>query len=396
MLMMPRDEPDPQVYAELQRRLAQHGRLTFAEVMEIALYHPAGGYYTAHVELGPQGDFVTAPEEHPAFGALLARQAAQCWQAMGAPAMFPVIEIGGGRGALAAAFLTHAQARLPEFAAALRYTLIDRSPRLLAQQRERLAAFGAQVRWEPELPGEFNGLLLSNELIDAFPVHRVVMHDGTMHEIYVVAEGERFGWQEGELSTPELSAYFARLGIYLDDGEQAEVNLAAVDWMRAVGQALRCGFVITIDFGHVARQLYRAERRYGTLFAYRNQCVSDDLLSSLGRQDLIAHVDFTTLVETGKTTGLSPLGLVTQHHFLLDLGLEGWLAALDELPMSPAERATNRRAMTALVSTAENGLGEAKVLVQAKGVTAELDGLLTAARRRNAELLRQVPLPLIS
>jgi len=386
---------DPDVLAELRRRLALHGRLTFAEVMEIALYHPIGGYYTAHVELGPHGDFVTAPEEHPAFGALLARQAAQCWQVMGAPAVFPVVEMGGGRGVLASAFLAHAHAQLPDFAHAVRYWLIDRSPRLLAELRRRLAPFGDQVRWADDIPSALHGLILSNELVDAFPVHRVVMRAGELRELYVVADGDFFTWQEDELSTPALAEYFDHLGLQLAEDQQAEVNLAAIDWMRTVVQALARGFVITIDFGHTAKLLYRPERKYGTLYAYRRQCVSDDLLANLGLQDLIAHVDFTTLVETGKAGGLTPLGLVTQHHFLLNLGLEGWLAALDTLSLPPTQRAANRRALLELVSTEENGLGDAKVLVQAKEMTAELDGLLPAARRHNAEMLYGIRMPLL-
>ena len=383
---MPTPNHDRHVYDELLRR----GRMTFAEFMETALYHPVGGYYTAHVELGPAGDFVTAPEEHPAFGALLARQAAQCWATMERPDVFQVVEMGGGRGTLAAAFLKHAHAALPDFATAVRYTLIDRSPRLTAQQQARLADFAGQVTWMPELPAEISGLLLSNELLDAFPVHRVVMRDGALHEIYVVVSEEGLDYEEGSPSTPALADYFTRQEITLAEGQQAEVNLAAEAWMRDAARAMRRGFVITIDFGHLAKRLYTAERASGTLLAYRRQRVSDDLLAAPGLQDLIAHVNFTPLVSVGKATGVAPLGLVTQRHFLLNLGLEGWLHALNDLPLMPEQRATNRRALLALIDPSEGGLGDAKVLVQAKGVTAQLDGLNTGARQRNAEALRHV------
>ena len=392
-MLLPPCDHDPHVLTELRARLAAQGRLTFAEVMEVALYHPVGGYYTAHVELGPQGDFVTAPEEHPAFGALLARQAAQCWQALGSPDAFLLIEMGGGRGTLAAALLAHARDYLPDFAAALHYLLIDRSPRLIAEQRTRLAAFGAWVTWAEELPAEFTGLLLSNELVDAFPVHRVVMRDGTLRELYVIERAGAFAWEEGPPSTPEVADYFAHYGLTLAEGQQAEVNLAAPAWMRAVARALRRGVVLTIDFGHVARQLYRPERHDGTLLAYRRQCVTGDLLTCLGRQDLIAQVNFSALVETGKEAGLMPLGLVTQQDALLDLGLEGWLTALDAGNLPPTQRAHHRRALLALLDTAEDALGNAKVLAQAKGVTARLDALNPAARRPNAEKLRTISLP---
>jgi len=373
--------------------MAESGRLTFAEVMELALYHPDGGYYTAHVNLGPAGDFVTAPEEHPAFGALLARQLDGCWTALGRPAVFQVVEMGGGRGTLAADLLGYARATLPDLFTATRYLLIDRSPRLLAEQHERLRPFAGQVAWAPDLPPHLEGVILSNELVDAFPVHRVVGRADGLCELYVAPRGPAatataFHWEEGPLSTPALADYFTRVEVTLAEGQAAEVNLAAIDWLRAVARSLQRGFVITIDFGHVARQLFRPERRVGTLLAYHDQRVSDDLLACLGRQDLIAHVDFSSLVRVGRKEGLAALGLVTQQQFLLDLGLEGWLAALEARALPPAERAANRRALLALLSTEPNGLGDAKVLVQARNVAAVLDGLTPSARRENAERLR--------
>jgi len=386
-------EHDPDVLAAIRARMRESGRLTFAEVMELALYHPVGGYYTAHVNLGPAGDFVTAPEEHPAFGALLARQMEGCWAALGRPAVFRVVEMGGGRGTLAADLLGYARAELPELFSAIRYLLIDRSPRLLAIQHERLRPFAERVAWAPELPLDLEGVILSNELVDAFPVHRVIGRPDGLRELYVASVGPAatataFQWEEGPPSTSELEAYFARVEVTLADRQEAEVNLAAIDWLRAVSRSLTRGFVITIDFGHVARELYRPERTGGTLLAYRDQRVSDDLLSCLGRQDLIAHVDFSSLVRVGREEGLDALGLVTQQQFLLDLGLEGWLATLDTRALPPAERAANRRALLALLSTEPNGLGDAKVLVQARGVTATLDGLNPAVRQQNAALLR--------
>ena len=394
-------EHDPDVLAAIQARMAESGRLTFAEVMEIALYHPVGGYYTAHVNLGPTGDFVTAPEEHPAFGALLSRQLEGCWTALGRPAAFQVVEMGGGRGTLAADLLGYARAELPELFSALRYLLIDRSPCLLAIQHECLQPFGDRISWAPELPASFEGVLLSNELVDAFPVHRVIGRPDGLRELYVVSRGPaeeatEFGWEEGPPSTPEPGAYFARVEMQLADGQAAEVNLAAIDWLRAVSRSLQRGFVITIDFGHVARELFKPERPGGTLLAYRDQRVSDDLLACLGRQDLIAHVDFSSLVRVGRAEGLDALGLVTQQQFLLDLGVEGWLAALDTRALPPAERTANRRALLALLSTEPNGLGDAKVLVQARGIAATLDGLTSSARRTNITRLRESAMPVRS
>lgn len=384
---------DPQVYGEIIRRLRARDRLTFAEVMELALYHPDGGYYTTHVDLGPAGDFITAPEIHPAFGALLARQAVQCWEAMGSSASFAVVEQGAGRGVLAAAFLTHAHAHFPAFAAALGYILVDRSPRLIAQQRARLAPWGTQVSWAPDLPSGVEGVILSNELVDAFPVHRVVMRPDGLCEIYVRQDGGRLAWEEGPLSTPNLATYFDRLDLSPAVGQQAEVHLLAGGWMQQVAGALTRGMVLTIDFGDTARRHFHPDRRGGTLLAYRRQIVHDDLLADLGRQDLCARVDFTTLADIGREAGLTALGLVTQHHFLLNLGLEGWLAALDRLPFNRPEVVAARRALLSLVRTDGDSLGDAKVLVQCKDVPLDPDGLRTSRRRANARVLLGVPVP---
>ncbi len=465
---------DPTVAADLLKRLQTSRRLTFAEVMEVALYHPTGGYYTAHVELGPAGDFTTAPELHPAFGALLGEFVRRGWGALGSPGHFTVVEQGAGRGVLAHALLTHLATHHPACAHALRYVLVERSSRLQAQQRERLAAVGAEVAWADAVPTGFEGILLSNELVDAFPVHRVVCRGGELRELYVreggsplppgergsplppgergspllpgergspLPPGERgspllpqryqapaeprereapaepgespsesrlagedacaptgadgaspaqaardrrapqaardrrapsFTWEEGPLSTPALADYFVQAGVELTDGQEAEVNLAALSWMAEVATALARGLVVTIDFGHTARQLYAAARRRGTLLAYHRQQVHEEVLTGLGCQDLIAHVDFSALVTAGQAHGLQPLGLVTQSQFLQRLGIRRWLRALDAQPM----RAADRRALLALVDPSAAGLGEAKVLVQAKGVESTLEGLL--------------------
>jgi SAM-dependent MidA family methyltransferase len=233
------------------------------------------------------------------------------------------------------------------------------------------------------IPADFSGLILSNELVDAFPVHRVVMRNGELRELYVTTD---FTFEAGPLSTPDLQAYFERLSITLAEEQIAEVNLAAVAWMRDVARALARGFVLTVDFGHLAKELFQPQRRHGSLLAYYRQTVSDDLLARLGRQDLFAQVDFSTLVAAGKEEGLTPLGLVAQHHALLDLGLEGWLVDADP---------RNRRALLELVRTGENGLGDAKVLAQAKGVDGDLDILKPAMRKVNAERLRDIAAPIL-
>src|SRR5579883_708265 len=306
------------VTAQLQAR----GKLTFREFMQIALYHPEEGYYRRREPIGARGDYLTSPELHPLFGALLRRQLAALWRALQRPAVFTVVEVGAGSGALARAILG---AGGDELDAALHYQIVEPEPRLRELQARTLGSLAGVVRWRESLaaePAVANGCVVSNELIDSFPVHRVTVRDGRLRELWVGVDGDRFVDVEAEPSTPELSAYFARLGLLPGEGCLAEVNLDALAWIREAAAAIDRGFVLTLDYGYPARQLYAPWRRQGTLLCYSRHTVHSDPYVRLGQQDLTAHVDFTSLAAAGEGTGLRTLGFTTQQRFLAALGID--------------------------------------------------------------------------
>ena len=324
---------NPLLVAEIRARLEREGRMTFRDFMEMALYHPRHGYYRSPREkMGRAGDYLTSPEVHPLFGHMVGRQLAEMWEVMGSPARFDLLEMGAGNGLLARDVLRWAQRLHPAFLKALTYRIAETSPALVERQRHTLEALGlpeGEVTWEPgEAPaaGSVSGCILSNELVDSFPVHRVTVEGGKLLEVYVVWQENRFQEELGPLSTPALGAYFERLGLLPGEGCRAEVNLAALVWMRQVAAALARGFVLTFDYGHEARDLYAPWRRDGTLLCFYRHNPSPDPYVRVGKQDMTAHVDFTSLVEEGRRHVLEPLGITTQSRFLAALGIGEALA----------------------------------------------------------------------
>ena len=360
--------------AAIRERIAAEGRIPFREFMAMALYHPQHGYYSSpRQRMGRHGDYLTSPEVHPIFGSLVAKELWQMWQAMGEPQPFTVVEMGAGSGLLARDILTWAGRRAPEFFQALEYRLIEVNEWLVEDQRRLLRqadASLAKTSWLPSLEAiaveSVSGCFLSNELIDSFPVHRVAVRDGQLHELYVGWQEERFVESLGPPSTPLLQKYFHRLGLLPGEGCSAEANLEALEWVKAVGSILRRGFVLTFDYGYPAEELYAPWRKDGTLLCFYRHNPSTDPYARLGRQDMTSHVDFTSLVQAGREHGLEPLGLTSQSRFLAALGIAASLERQSEGELSLEEYYARRRAVTELIDPA--GLGRIKVLIQAKGV----------------------------
>lgn len=357
--------------------------MTFARFMELALYHPVHGYYTsrehAAERIGFFGDYYTSPDVHPVLAQTLARQIHQMDGLLGRPDPFTVIEMGPGKGQLALDVLTAcrkiSESASDRFFDRLQYILIERSPRLQAAQRHLLGSVHAGVTWLESLgaldPGSVTGVLLSNELVDAFPVHRIRVEQDTVKEIYVEARDGRFHETLGPLSTPKLTAYLDRLrdcGVSLQEGQTAEINLDAIVWMHEVARVLGRGYVITIDYGHTAQDLFGPDRRRGTLLGYSQQMTSENPYERVGLQDLTAHVDFSALATAGKQGGLQVTGFTNQMSFLIGLGVE---QMLDSLEPGSAEF----QSIVQLLRP--DGMGRTfKILFQHKGVpNPDLDGL---------------------
>ncbi|MDP2675069.1 MAG: SAM-dependent methyltransferase [Dehalococcoidia bacterium] len=357
-------------------RIRSEGALTFRDFMDAVLYHPQHGYYRSRREkMGREGDYLTSPEVSPIFGVLLGRQLREMWQAMGEPRRFDVVEAGAGTGRLCLDILRWARSHAPGLHAALAYTIVEVSEALAERQRETLAEESCDVRWCAELPDTIEGCLLSNELLDSFPVHRMSVSEGALLEVFVGWDGVRFVEELRPPSAPELETYFNRLGLLPGEGCSAEVNLAALEWMQQASRALRSGFLLTLDYGYEAPELYAPWRRDGTLLCFHRHNAAADPYARLGRQDITSHVDFTSLRRAGEESGLRTLGLVSQSEFLTNLGIAEAMAPPAEGDVDLEEYYARRRAVSELVDPA--ALGRIRVLAQAKGVREpRLTGLL--------------------
>lgn len=370
----------PELVAAIASEITASGPIPFVRFMELALYHPQFGYYMRPPESGTErigwgGDFYTSSDVHSILGQALAKQAAQIDALLDAPGPFTVVEMGPGKGLLARDFLTAIEQQHDQLRHRLRYVLIERSPAMRAIQQQQLRPWLAQpgqVIWLEDLvslaPQSVVGLMFSNELPDAFPVHRIQVTSGRTEEVYVDYRDGRFVECLKPLSTPTIQRYFQRLQLELPSGYHTEVNVQALDWMKQIAGSLDRGVVVTIDYGHAAQDLYGPDRTQGTLLCYRSQMTSEDPYVQVGLQDMTAHVDFTSLAATGEAAGLSVTGFTNQMSFLMGLGVEDMINALE--PESREFRA-------AIHLLKPEGMGRTfKILIQHKGIERpDLDGL---------------------
>src|SRR4030042_6335273 len=312
----------------LVSQIEEQGSIPFSQFMEWCLYHPEYGYYRSEgIKIGKMGDYYTSPCVPPLFGHLVAKQLDQMWGLLKGET-FDVVEMGGGKGFLCQDILDWAKNHSPPFYQCLRYHLIEVSPYFLKEQRERLAEYHqtGKVLWMDQKSFEegkqqIQGCFLSNELVDAFPVLRVIFDHERLKELYVTQDDGQLGDDWGEPSDQRILSYLHSMGITLQEGQRAEVNMKALDWMEKVGRCLKKGFVLTIDYGYLAGELYAPHRRDGTLMCYFQHQISENPFERLGEQDITSHVNFTSLIRKGEEVGLQFTGLVPQYQFLIALGL---------------------------------------------------------------------------
>ncbi|PYT79584.1 MAG: SAM-dependent methyltransferase [Acidobacteria bacterium] len=354
----------------LADRIRRRGPLPFADFMRECLYHPVHGYYSK-AESQRFADYYTSVDVHPIFGRLLARKFAWMWEQLERPKEFLLVEAGAGVGRLAQHVLDFCAAKLTEFYAAVRYVAVERSAlrREQAGKRLRPHATAGHLRISPEIPAQIPaGCVFSNEFIDALAVHRVVRTGGMLQEIFV-------GWDNGKfidavrpVSTCAINEYFATQPVTLREGQHAEAGLEACDWITEVGRRIARGFVVTIDYGHRAEELFDERHMRGTLLAYRDHRVSEDFYAVPGEQDLTAHVNFTALETWGQRSGLETRELTSQTAFLLALGESNEFADLYDPGQSEAEQIRARLQLKTLIHP--EGMGERfQALLQRKGLT---------------------------
>ncbi len=314
--------------SRLRARIAQTGPITFRDWMDAALYDERGGYY-ARPDLarwGRTGDYRTSPECSPLFAATCAHYFAQLYTELGTPERWTIIEAGAGNGRFAAGVLDTFAHEHPALLRATQYVIDERSADAQARARELLDAHVERVDYASlfELSGPVRGgLIFANELLDALPVHRVVQRGGQLRELCVGLDGAgKFIWVECAPGTPRLAEHFARLHVTLAEGQAAEVNLAAADWITQAAHALARGFIMLIDYGAEATALYDVRQRPdGTLRAFQQHQLSADVLARPGEQDLTTTVNWTQIKQAAAAAGLRTVLHVRQDEFLLRAGL---------------------------------------------------------------------------
>jgi SAM-dependent MidA family methyltransferase len=361
---------DEDLVARIHEEIARDRPITFARFMHIALYDPEGGYYRAEAARpGRDGDFLTAPEAHPIFGAALARAVADAWDRLGKPEPFVLREYGAGTGTLALAVFDGLAAEYPELAARLRYDPIEVEPRRLATIASRLkaAGHGGSVVERSESGRPAVGFVLANEVLDALPVHRVIVRDGVLREVLVGSRDGAFVDVEAEPTTPDLAARLADESLQLAEGQRAEICLAIGPWLAKAAAGLERGVLLLIDYGYPAAELYDpVRRRDGTLRAYLRHRVHDDPYIHVGRQDLTAHVDVSAVERAATAAGLTHLGTTTQAEFLVGLGTEDLLRAIQADPATTLEAyLAVRSALTRLLDP--GAMGRFRVIAFARG-----------------------------
>ncbi|MEW6615631.1 MAG: SAM-dependent methyltransferase [Thermodesulfobacteriota bacterium] len=357
--------------------IRKKGKITFAEYMDMALYHPVHGYYNSSREkIGKDGDYYTSSHIHPVFGYLIARLIYQMWNILGKISDFTIVEAGAGKGFLCCDILDYARKQLPDFYESLTYKIIEISSYFPAFQKELLKnhSHEGRVIWHSHTDlkkGDlrFDGCYLSNELLDSFPFNVVKMEGGNLKEVYVTFNKSGFVEGLGELSTPALEQYFTNLNIKLEEGQKAEVNLGIFDWLKEIHRAMGKGFVITIDYGYTADELFAPHRTDGTISCYYRHTINHNPYIRPGFQDITAHVDFTTLMETGEKMDLKKTIYLEQHRFLIALGLLDIMEDLEKNKhnMSTLEYYKEKLAMKNFLMP--GGMGVLfKVLIQQKGL----------------------------
>jgi SAM-dependent MidA family methyltransferase len=357
----------------IRGEIAQHGGwISFARFMELALYAPGLGYYTAGArKFGRNGDFVTAPELSPLFSRCIATQCAEVLSASGGG---DILEVGAGSALMAADILNELEAldQLPR-----RYLILEISAdlreRQLATLSTRAARQLARVTWLDELPAALHGVILANEVLDALPVDRFRIRSGRVNALGVSWQ-ERLDWSEAPASTPleqRVRAIESQIGSSFAEGYTSEINLRLDPWLRSLAEVLEGGLMLLIDYGLPRRQYYREERRDGTLLCHFRQRFHSDPFVYVGLQDIGAWVDFTAVAETASEAGLAVAGFTTQAHFLMGLGIEQHLKEAGEREL--VERLSLAR--QAMLLTLPGEMGERfKVIGLARGVRQPLKG----------------------
>lgn len=356
-------------------KIMREGPLTFEHFMELCLYHPEYGYYMRDVtRIGREGDFFTAPHLHRAFGASIMKQIEECWEFMGKPEDFIILEMGAGMGYLAKDMLDYI--RKKELYRAIKYFIIELNHSLINLQRDILREHSDKIKWFNSLNeiAPFKGVVVSNELLDSFPVHIIEFREKGIEEIYVSSDGNNLFEIKGPLSGG-LMEYIEEFSINLPEGSRTEINLRIKDWLKGIAGILIEGFIITIDYGYPSWQHYSEDYPQGTLQCYYKHRKSDNPYIHIGDQDITSHVNFTSLKKWAEVMGFKNIGYTGQGRFMVSMGIEEIIKEL----IKPEDYAFEIAKIKSLILP--DGMGEShKVMIQHKG---EGNPQLSGFRLRN-------------
>jgi SAM-dependent MidA family methyltransferase len=321
----------------ISEKIRNTGPISFAEFMDLSLYHPEFGYYAAAAQRsGRSGDFFTSVDVGSVFGELLAKQFSEMWRVLTAtpgqpsPTAFDLVETGAGNGRLSRDVLDTLCRTDDELYTRIRLSLVERSPAARAAQVATLGPHAAVLTYSGSgLPSSICGVVFANELLDALPTHAVVMTEAGLREVFVGEVAGQFVEQLDQLSTPRIAEYLSHAGAEMRPGWRAEVNLAAEDWVADAGRRLDRGFLLIIDYGHDEVDLYGSSHAAGTLTTFKTHSTFAECLQEPGECDITAHVNLTAARRAAERAGLTSLGQLDQTYFMLGLGMDE-MKALDE------------------------------------------------------------------
>lgn len=334
----------PTLGERLRQSIRRDGAISFRDWMQAALYDEREGYYVRsdRERWGRAGDYRTSPERSPLFAATFACYFARVYEELGRPARWTIFEAGAGQGDFACGVLETLRRDFPQIFSATRYLIDEASEDGRRRMAERLKAFRGCVEFIPLLElteASFEGIIFANELLDAFPVHRVRMCGSELRELFVgLDDAGEFVWIEDAPSTPQLAAYLTRSGVRLADGQTAEINLAAEDWMKKAASIIRRGSLILVDYGDEASELYTSPaRRDGTLRAFYHHRFAQNTLALPGEQDLTTTINWTSIRQAGEELGMRTASFNRQDEFLMSAGILEQLESMSARAQSEAE-----------------------------------------------------------
>lgn len=361
----------------IKDQINSNGPITFAEFMQLALYHEEHGYYNSErTRIGKEGDYYTSPCVHRAFGEIVGRFIHKVYKTLNIRE-FTIVEMGAGKGYLALDVLDSLKRDQPEFYGDLNYLIVEISPSVIEQEKTILKDHLNKISFlssTSEIVDEdVAGVFVSNELVDSFPFHRLKYVGNDFQEIYVGVRKDDLTEILGSLSTIELKNYIDRYDLEFTEGQEIEINLDAKRWLLNVSRIFSKGFVVTIDYGFKATELFSPVRTKGTYMCFYKHVANENPYDHIGEQDITAHVDFSNLVLLGKDVELETVKYTTQGQFLIDWGI---LDIIEEYSIkNRADELSYQKDILAIKNLFLPDLmgGKFKVLVQAKNLKNKID-----------------------